>query len=96
MGILEDVMKALERIPVWKRLTALPNEVEALQKRVAALEAKLGPKTGQPCPMCDERTMKVVSTEDHPEFAFAGLKLDHMRCESCGHEETWERDPSKQ
>lgn len=91
MGILEDVMKTLERIPVWKRLTALPNEVEALQKRVAALEAKLGPKTGQECPQCGEMAMKLMSSKPHPEFAFAGAKRDTLRCEDCGFQEDRDR-----
>jgi hypothetical protein len=44
MGLLEDVMKALDRIPVWKRLQGVPAEVDSLKGRIAALEEKLGGK----------------------------------------------------
>lgn len=93
MGLLEDIMKTLERIPVWKRLATLPDEVEALNKRIAALEEKLAPATGKRCPVCDALSLKVISSSPHPEFGFAGVKQDKMRCGSCGHEETRERRP---
>jgi polyhydroxyalkanoate synthesis regulator phasin len=48
VGIIEDIMHALERIPVWKRVSALPKEVDELRTRIAALEAKLEGKPGQP------------------------------------------------
>ncbi|CAM5218229.1 hypothetical protein CDEF62S_00372 [Castellaniella defragrans] len=91
MGVIEDVLKALERIPVWKRVTKLPDEMDALQKRVAALEAKLGPKPGGQCPKCGEMSMRLISSAPHPEFGFAGAKRDTLRCESCGFEETRDR-----
>jgi len=42
MGILEDLMKALERVPGWKRIAAMPAEVDALRERVEALERSRG------------------------------------------------------
>lgn len=93
MGMLEDVMKALERLPIWKRLVGLPQEVEALQKRVAELERKLGPKPGAECPMCGERAMKVIATRPHPQFRVFGTKLDTPSCSSCNHTADRERNP---
>ncbi|HRQ59179.1 MAG TPA: hypothetical protein PLN31_17325 [Azoarcus taiwanensis] len=93
MGMLEDVMKALERLPVWKRLIALPQQVEDLQVRVAELECKLGPKPGAECPMCGERTMKVIATRPHPRFGMFGTKLDTVQCTACNHKEDRERNP---
>ena len=95
MGLLEDIMKTLERIPIWKRLVQLPAETEALEKRIAALEAKLQPKTGSECPMCEDLAMNRIKTADHPEWSFAGMKLDTLKCQSCGHEETRDRQPPK-
>lgn len=91
MGLLEDVMKALDRIPAWKRVNELPGELDELRTRVAALEAKLGPKPGQECPMCGERTMRLISSKPHPEFEFAGMKRDTLRCDSCGFSEDRDR-----
>jgi ribosomal protein L37AE/L43A len=92
MGMLEDVIKALERIPLWKRVSALPVEVEALQLRVAALEARLAGKTGPLCPLCNTPGFKRISSKEHPDFGFAGLKVDSYVCENCGHKEDRERD----
>lgn len=93
MGLLEDIQKTLERIPVWKRLVALPDKVEKLEARIAALEAKLGDKPGRECPLCGEHAMKTISTKPHPDFGFAGVKLDRLRCSACNHEEERDRRP---
>ena len=87
MGILEDVMKAVERIPGWKRIAATPDELDALKKRVEELEAKLAPATGEICPICRSPHFKVISSCPHPTFAFAGKKLDTFECGACGHKE---------
>ncbi|AJY17842.1 hypothetical protein L0Z13_08515 [Burkholderia multivorans] len=92
MGLLEDIMKTLERVPGWKRISGAPAEIDALKARVAALEAKLAPG-GQMCPLCNEPAMKVTASIPHPEFDFAGVKLDTLRCSACGHEETRQREP---
>lgn len=95
MGLLEDVMKTLERIPAWKRVKDLPEEVDTLKARIAVLEAKLGPKAGDECPKCGQRTMHLMSSAPHSMFAFAGVKLDQMKCSSCGFQESRERKPPK-
>ncbi len=41
MGLLEDILLALERIPIWKRVKALPDEVEALKARIKVLEDRM-------------------------------------------------------
>jgi ribosomal protein L37AE/L43A len=92
MGTLEDIMKTLERIPLWKRLTALPAEVQELRARVEALEAQLAGKPGTLCPICNATGFKRVSSKPHPEFGFAGIKLDSYRCDACGHAEDRERN----
>ncbi|HEM7803785.1 coiled-coil domain-containing protein [Burkholderia cenocepacia] len=92
MGLLEDIMKTLERVPGWKRISAAPAEIDALKARVAALEAKLAPG-GQVCPICNNPALKVVASVPDPDFGFAGVKLDTLRCSGCGHEETRQRDP---
>jgi polyhydroxyalkanoate synthesis regulator phasin len=41
MGILEDMLKAMDRILGWKRVQEIESEVDQLSKGVADLEAKL-------------------------------------------------------
>ncbi|MCA8285780.1 coiled-coil domain-containing protein [Burkholderia vietnamiensis] len=90
MGLLEDMMKTLERVPGWKRIAAAPSEIDALKARVAALEAKLAPG-GQVCPICNNATFKVTSSAPDPTFGVLGAKLDVLQCSSCGHQETRQR-----
>jgi hypothetical protein len=47
MGIIDDILKALDRIPAWKRLQEVPSEVDQLKAKVAALEDKLGSTAAQ-------------------------------------------------
>lgn len=94
MGILEDVMKALERIPAWKRVTALPDEVAQLQKRVAQLEQRIAPASGDACPSC--RTMNfslIESRRAAPPWGDMGAMEDVFRCSRCNYERIDSRNP---
>ena len=63
MGILDDVMKTLDRIPIWKRLNEVPEEVDSLKARVNELEAKLGGKwPADVCRMCGARAARLGHT----------------------------------
>lgn len=89
--MLEDVMRALERLPLWKRVSDLPEKVQALEARIAALEAKLAGDTGTLCPLCEKPAFRRIGSAPHPQFGFAGIKLDSYACGECGHEEERER-----
>ena len=52
MGVIEDMLNALDRIPGWKRINGLPTEVDELKQRLAALEERLSPAKGDSCPKC--------------------------------------------
>jgi len=62
MGLLEDIMKTLDRIPKWKRLQSVPEEVDDLRNRVAELEEKLGGKWPPDiCKFCGARAARLNS-----------------------------------
>lgn len=85
MGILEDTLKALERIPAWKRLNALPSELAELRARVDALERRLA-GGGEICPKCKNPAFMLEKTEPAPPpWGRMGEKIDSLRCSSCGH-----------
>jgi len=37
--LLEDILKALDRVEIWKELQAAPHRISELEKRVAELES---------------------------------------------------------
>jgi hypothetical protein len=88
MGVVDDVLKYLERWDVWKRVTATPERMDALEKRVAELEAKLGDTSpGDLCRFCGKRTLRlhhVFGPDRH------GKMREQWRCQDQGcnlHEE---------
>ena len=94
MGILEDVLSALERIPAWKRLQQLPARVEALESRISQLEAKLQPATGQECPSCGAMNFKLIKSTPAPEpWGRMGVRQDHLACSACSYTDIRDRDP---
>jgi hypothetical protein len=80
MGILEDMLKALDRIPGWKRLQTVPDEVDELKKKVAALEEKLGGNyPPDVCRSCGERQARLIYT-----YAADAVVYETWRCRACG------------
>ena len=48
MGIVDDILKALDRIPTWKRLHEVPSELDQLRAKVAAMRLLVaGDRIGQ-------------------------------------------------
>jgi len=94
MGIIEDVMKTLDRIPNWKRIQAAPKELDALEQRVKALEAALKPATGAACPSCGALAYKLMNSTPSPEpWGSMGARQDHFACSGCGYTDIRERNP---
>jgi hypothetical protein len=59
----DDVVKVLNRIPIWKRLGEVPSEVDELKRRVGELEEKLGSKwPGDVCKFCGARAARLGHT----------------------------------
>jgi hypothetical protein len=80
VGIVDDVLKALDRIDVWKRLQHLPPEVDDLKARIAALEEKLGGKwPGDVCRYCGARSARLEWTGHRK-----GYIEEVWKCSECG------------
>jgi hypothetical protein len=97
MSAIADVAKLLEQIPIWKRLKAMPVEIESLQARVVALEALVKARPApEACPICGVGALKVTAVHAHRQFGDMGLQERAMKCDSeaCGHTETRLHDPN--
>ena len=93
MGMIEDLVKALDRIPIWQRLGEVPGEVDELKKRIAVLEEKVadleetlgGKWPADVCQFCGERAARLsFSQADHDK----GHTREEWECEQCGQFET--------
>lgn len=96
MSALGDIAAILEKIPVWKRLKVLPEQVDALQLRVAALEAEIAKRPSlEACPICSVGHLKVSHVGPHPTMGAVGLQERTLKCDdpSCGHIEKRMHDP---
>ncbi|HEY0920503.1 hypothetical protein [Devosia sp.] len=81
MGAIDDFMKMLDRIPIWKRLGEVPSEVYDLKRRVADLEEKLGGKwPAEVCRYCGERAVRLM---DHRGPDAHGIITELWTCGAC-------------
>lgn len=95
MGILEDVIKALERIPAWKRLQAMPEQVTALEARIADLEQKLKPANGEKCPSCGAMAFKLLKSEPlRGGLGHMGVRNYQYQCQQCQYTDARTTPPS--
>ena len=83
MGLLDDVLKVLDRVPAWKRLQQVPTELHELKTRVAALEEKLGGKwPADVCRYCGQRGARLFYAIPRPNDQ--GFVVEDWKCEKCG------------
>jgi hypothetical protein len=81
MGLLEDMLKALDRVEVWKELQNAPKRIAELENRIADLEQKLGGKwPADVCRFCGERAMRLSATLGPNE---KGMMREHWDCSAC-------------
>ncbi len=82
MGMLDDVLKAFDRIPAWKRLQKIPTELDELKQRIGAIEAKISNKwPADVCRYCGERASRLYMIS--PRTDARGLVREEWMCEAC-------------
>ena len=81
MAVLSELTELLRRWDVWKRVEEAPERIEALEKRVAALELLLKRAPGEACPRCGALEYRVV--EARPSVSY-GVREHVYRCGDCG------------
>lgn len=74
-------------------MTAAPDRVDALERRVAALEAALCARPGaEACPFCNA-ALALTAEDDDPVFGDFGVKQRTYRCTACDRVTTRQHDP---
>jgi hypothetical protein len=77
MGVLEDILKTLDRVEIWKEVQNTPQRVTALEKRLGALEKKLGGKwPADVCRYCGERGARLNGV-GHSRRCFLGGQISN-------------------
>lgn len=86
MAVLAEITELLRRWDVWKRVEAAPDRVDALEKRIGNLEARLARAPGEACPSCGALDFRVKNSKVHPHpmIGKVGGRLHEMECGSCG------------
>ena len=84
MVSVSDILAILDKVPLWKSLKALPARMDALEKRLAALEGMGNAVPGRPCPDCGAKALRRTSSVPHPTFHMLGTQLETWTCQACG------------
>jgi len=99
MAVVGDIVELLNRWDRWKRVNDSPERIDALEKRIAELEAKLQRAPGEACPKCGVLELRTESLTpiSHGPFAGAGMGVmeRHLKCGACGHSEVHQETPGQ-
>lgn len=87
MGAVGDIAKLLEKIPAWRKLTTLPEQIEKLQQRIANLERQIEGGVGEKCPSCGKLSFLVASSRPHPRLGSKGAIERTFICRECAFKE---------
>jgi hypothetical protein len=91
-----DIVELLKRWDRWRRIDETPERVDALERRIADLEAKLQHAPGDACPKCGALDFRTESTSPGGGIMGGmGLRIidRKMKCGACGYEETRRETP---
>jgi hypothetical protein len=85
--MFKDILEALQSWPKWKRVEGAPERIDALEKRMGELEARLARCPGEGCPQCGELEFRVLRSYPHHQLGDMGVIVREMKCERCGFSE---------
>ena len=96
MVVVGDIVELLKRWDRWRRIDETPERVDALEKRIAELEAKLQRAPGEACPKCgalEFRTFRTSPGGGPLGGLGMGIVNRELKCGACGHTETRQETP---
>ena len=99
MAVVDNIAELLSRWDRWKRVNECPERIDALEKRIAELEARLQRAPGEDCPKCGALEFRTESLKpvSHGPFAGQGMGVmeRHMKCGVCDHTEVRQETPGQ-
>jgi len=94
----KEILAALRNWPLWKRMTDTPNRLDALERRLAALEqgsSRIEEEItigGKSCPSCGAADFEISETDSGDEFALSGTRKVTRTCRVCGYSRAYIED----
>lgn len=86
MSLLDDIMKALDKIDDWRKVRQLPARTDELEARIAVLEKLLdGKRPGDACKACGATSLRLSDTRGPND---KGNVTQHWVCKECNEHET--------
>ena len=92
---VSDILKLLDQVPIWKKLSGLPARLDELERRVKDLEGALAARPARDaCPRCGG-ALEIERDEPHPTFGMMGVRNRHLACSICGFRTVKELKPGE-
>lgn len=83
MSTVSELSALLEKIPLWKRITHLPEEIDLLKQRITEMESRLS-GGDDICPRCKTRNFKLTDSVPDKDFGAVGVCIRTYQCSACG------------
>ena len=77
MATLDNILTLLDKWPRWKRINDIPEQMDELLRRIAALEDRLERAPGEACPYCGALAMRLKRQTLHGQ-------REEWECGECG------------
>lgn len=71
-------------VPLWKRLAELPTRLEALEKRLAAIETLASVPASARCPKCWKGVMRATGRRQDPALRLLAVAHISRACDQPG------------
>lgn len=81
--MFKDINDLLDRIPIWKRLQGLAGRMDALETRIAELEARLAVAPGETCQFCGRPSVWMIEAGAIQDEGPNAWRRERWQCASC-------------
>lgn len=80
---LKDVTELVDRFPFWKRLKGLVGRMDALEAKIAELEARLEVQPGEVCRYCGAPAMRLLTPMQMNGEGPGSWCYEQWQCHAC-------------